>query len=804
MFGIGNNVRSRVVQECTPELFHKAIDSPQVARLCAEIEDALEAVRRGEMKKEDFDTLKADRKKRLPIITPHATFKNGRRLNADAVPSGLSMYDVDHINDPRGYYQEHVAGHEKELGVVLAHVTPSTEGLRLLFVIPRADMGLDAAQRWMSERLGNTGYDEAVKDLARCSFLVPRDYILFLDEETLFVSEKLKVNSEKLIINNEEGASGNGASSANADSGKKGNEAATGNGEDTGNEAATGNIEGSDSGDSSLTFKGIPYTEIIRQWFLITGGEPQKGERNTRLHRLASHLRYIADNNEALILRIMPRYGLTEEEMRGLIHSACSARFCSTPKEMKQAIENARLVTGQSKVGSGTISAGTDGYSDIEEEQNNPPALPKRLPPLIRLLVSRTPDIYKPAVAHAVFPSLAAHLHRTRFRYIDNVWHEATLMNVLMAGTGAGKDCISEPINRIMADIRRRDEENLRREREWKNEVSSKGANKDKRQRPEGLVIQEIDADMTNPAFVMRTAEADGHFLYTKMNEIDQFDALKGSGRSQQQFQIMCLAFDPGNRYGQTRVGAQSVTEKVTIRFNWNASTTILKGKRYFSRVLTDGPVSRINFCTIPEREIGADMPVYGTYDAGFDEELRPYIENLTRTTGEVDCPEAFRLAKKLKEECADFARLSQSRVYENLSFRANVIAYLKACVLYVANGYKWDKTIEDFVRWSLQYDLWCKMEFFGADIEEAMNNMIRESKKRPGRMNLLELLPDEFTLEDAIRVRRSQGMDAEGTQNMLWQWTYRHYITKLTINENTSEDISAPMVTYKKTKTWK
>lgn len=763
MFGIGNNVRSRVVQECTPERFYKAIDSPQVARLCAEIEDALEAVRRGEMKKEDFEALKADRKKKLPIITPHATFKNGRRLNADAVPSGLSMYDVDHINAPQEYYREHVAGRENELGVVLAHVTPSTEGLRLLFAIPRADMGLDAAQRWMSERLGNAGYDEAVKDLARCSFLVPRDYILYLDEEKLFVSEELKVNDEKLIINNEEAV--------------------------TGNEETTGNKEGSDAGDSSLTFKGIPYTEIIRQWFLITGGEPQKGERNTRLHRLASHLRYIADNNEALILRIMPRYGLTEEEMRGLIHSACSARFCSTPKEMKQAVENARKATDE---------------EDETEEYDGPPVLPKRLPPLIRLLVSCTPEIYKPAVAHAVFPSLAAHLHRTRFRYIDNVLHEATLMNVLMAGTGAGKDCISEPINHIMADIRRRDEENLRREREWKNEVNAKGANKDKRQRPEGLVIQEIDADMTNPAFVMRTAEADGHFLYTKMNEIDQFDALKGSGRGQQQFQIMCLAFDPGNRYGQTRVGIQSVTEKVTIRFNWNASTTILKGKRYFSRVLTDGPVSRINFCTIPEREIGADMPVYGTYDAGFDEELRPYIENLTRATGEVDCPEAFRLAKKLKEECADFARLSQSRVYENLSFRANVIAYLKACVLYVANGYKWDKSIEDFVRWSLQYDLWCKMEFFGADIEEATNNMIREGQKRPGRMNLLELLPDEFTLEDAIRTRRSQGMDAKGTRNMLRQWVYRRYITIVTINENTSEDISAPIVTYKKTKTWK
>ena len=410
--------------------------------------------------------------------------------------------------------------------------------------------------------------------------------------------------------------------------------------------------------------------------------------------------------------------------------------------------------------------------------------MPKKLPPLITLLLSRTPDLYKPAVAHAVFPPLGAHLHRVTFRYIDNVAHEATLMNVLMAGTGAGKDCISQPINYIMADIRLRDEENLRREREWKNEVNSKGANKDKRKRPEGLVIQEIDADMTNPAFVMRTAEADGHFLYTKMNEIDQFDALRGSGRGGQQFQIMCLAFDPGNRYGQTRVGAGSVTEKVTIRFNWNASTTIQKGRRYFRSVLTDGPVSRINFCTIPEREIGSEMPVYGTYDEAFAEELRPYIERLTKATGEVECPEAYRLAMKLKEECADRARLTQSRVYENLSFRANVIAYLKACVLYVAHGCKWSKAIEEFVRWSLEYDLWCKMEFFGADIEESMSEG-EAARRKPGPRNLLEMLPDTFTLKEALDVRRMAGIGGgeREARNMLSQWKSRKYVLQMTDN---------------------
>ena len=741
-FGISNNVKSRVVRECTPELLRQALDSPLVARVCAEIEDALEAVRRGEMSKDDFETLKAARKKMLPVITPHATFRSGRRTNAEAVASGLSMYDVDHIPDPRGYYDEKVRGREAELGIVLAHVTPSTEGLRLLFVIPRAGMAPDEAQRWMSARLGDAAYDGAVKDLARCSFLVPREYVLYLDEERLFGNEELRMKNEEWPADGENSSFGGEA----------------------------------DILHSSLPkFKGIPYSQIIQQWFKLAGGEPVPGERNDKLHRLASHLRYIADNDEALMLQVMPRYGLSEEEMRGLIHSACSAKWYSMPKMMREAIENEerRMKNEESTAEDENSSFG--GEADILHS-----SLPKRLPALIKLLVSRTPDVYKPAVAHAVFPALGAHLHRVRFKYIDNVEHEATLMNVLMAGTGAGKDCISEPINRIMADIRRRDEDNLRREREWKNEVTSKGANKDKRQRPEGLIIQEIDADMTNPAFVMRMAEADGHFLYTKLNEIDQFDALRGSGRGGQQFQIMCLAFDPGNRYGQTRVGVQSVTEKVTIRFNWNAATTIQKGKRYFSRVLTDGPISRINFCTIPEREIGADMPVYGTYDAAFDEELRPYIENLVKAQGLIDCPQAYKLAQKLKEECADFARLSQSRVYENLSFRANVIAYLKACVLYVANGCRWDKTFEDFIRWSLQYDLACKMEFFGDAIEAAMN-MPAPDPHKPGRRNLLTLLPDDFSFDQAVRVRQEAGLDAKGTSHMLSQWKLRGYITIIT-----------------------
>ena len=757
-FGISNNVKSRVVRECTPELFHQAMRSELVAEVCAEIADGLERLRRGELTKEEYDTLKAGLKKRLPIFTPHATFKNGRRLNADAIPSGLSMYDVDHLPNPRGYWEQK----RQELEargvmryVVLAHITPSTEGLRLFFIIP-AGMDLAEAQRWMSRQMGDGNYDVSVKDYARSSFVVPEGYVLYLDEDKLFAPAVSSVGTH------------HGASDDDAHANET-------------SKASDDNANAADTpqADAPLcvpTFKGVPYSEIIGQWFKLAGGEPVQGERNDKLHRLASHLRYIADNDEALLLQVMPRYGLSEEEMRGLIHSACSAKWYSMPKMMREALENEERRMKNEKSTAEDENSSFGGEADILHS-----SLPKRLPALIKLLVSRTPDVYKPAVAHAIFPSLGAHLHRVRFKYIDNVEHEATLMNVLMAGTGAGKDCISEPINRIMADIRRRDEDNLRREREWKNEVTSKGANKDKRQRPEGLIIQEIDADMTNPAFVMRMAEADGHFLYTKLNEIDQFDALKGTGRTGQQFQIMCLAFDPGNRYGQTRVGVQSVTEKVTIRFNWNASTTIQKGRRYFSKVLTDGPISRINFCTIPEREIGADMPVYGTYDAAFDEELRPYIENLVKAQGLIDCPQAFKLAQTLKEECADFARLSQSRVYENLSFRANVIAYLKACVLYVANGCRWDKTFEEFIRWSLQYDLACKMEFFGADIEEAQAAGGARNKKGP--RNLLELLPDEFTYQDALQVRLQVGMGEKGTQNMLWQWVHRGYALQLTVD---------------------
>ena len=496
----------------------------------------------------------------------------------------------------------------------------------------------------------------------------------------------------------------------------------------------------------------------------------------------------------------MPSY-YQENDCHQLIHDFY-AKYGDSSKPFSRDVIRVNALAEQaakSLLAGDCKSPGRLAGSNLNAQSSNasyppPPPMPGKLPKLVELLISKTPEIYQPAVAHAIFPPLATHLWNTRFRYIDNVEHEATLMTCLLAGTGAGKSCVQMPISMIMEDIRKRDQENLKREKDWKEELMRKGANKDKRKRPDNLIIQEIDADMTNPAFVMRTAEAKGHFLYTSLNEIDQFDALKGIGN--QHFRIMCLAFDPGNQYGQTRVGTQSVTERVTVRFNWNASTTIQKGQRYFSKVLTDGPLSRINFCTIPQREIGDKIPVYGTYDDQFRKELKPYIENLCMATGLIDCPEAYRLAEILSDENADFSQVTQNRIYENFTFRANVIAYLKACVLYVANGCRWEPEIEDFIRWSERYDLWCKMRFFEEDIQKA-NNAGEHSNKR-GPSNLLQSLPDTFTEQQVVEARAALGLSEEGTAHLLSTWVYRKYVKRGSENYHSNSYHSFTKLKYR------
>ena len=826
MFGISRSVRSREVQVCTPELFHRAIKGSKVSLICAEIEDALEKLRRGELKKEEYERMKTQLKSQLPILTPHATFKNGRRLNADAIPSGLSIYDKDHIPNPRGYWEEkqkNLAQKSVLDSICLVHVTPSTEGLRLIFKIPKG-MTLAEAQKWMSEQLEDNDYDSCVKDLARPSFLVPEDYILYIDEAKLFEvantslnikegsaseSEDLKEGSASESEDLKQGGlhrTNNRNSVASNDKGegfdapptleRSGSERRVGavspsplRGEGRGErwsppyEGGTGWLGKTSETQFPQEYNGIPYATLVMKLVELLGGEPQHGSRNTFIFTLACYLRYICDDNADWVKSVIPIFGEEQKRAFTTVESACSRKQSHVmPGIVRKAI---KLCQDELEKGQGKNYEEAD-FGDIGNPNSyfyHVNELPPKLPRLIKLLVSKTPKMYQPAVSQAVFPPLAAHLCSTRFRYIDNVEHEATLMSILCAPTGSGKECVSEPINHIMADIRTRDAEQRAREKAWKDECNSKGSNKDKRERPEGLVIQEVNIDMTNPAFVLRMKEAEEHFLYAKVNELNLFDALKG--KTNQHFRIMELAFDLGI-YGQDRVGVQSVTETVRVRFNWNASCTPKKCRDYFRRVVTDGPVSRISFSTIDRRPCGSEIPVYGSYDAAFDEELRPYIDNLVKARGLVDCPQAFKLAQKLVGENAEFARLSQNYVFENLSFRANVIAYLKACVLYVANGMKWEKSIEDFVRWSERYDLWCKLKLFGQMIYEADNEQAKTDKEFvSGPKNLLRMLPDEFTLEDYLKLRRQQGFegdDRKRAMNAINQWVHRGYVARLTM----------------------
>ena len=622
-----------------------------------------------------------------------------------------------------------VMAKRQELGLLMLERS-ATKGYHLVFR-RRPELSQQENLKWASQLLG-VAYDAQAKDITRVFFTTTAAELLFLDD-ALF---------------------DNGASPEPSDAFTMPPQAPA------------------PSGESAMrppfpsSYHGIPFADILRRYWELNnrGYEPTEGDRDTLTFQLASDLRHICGRSFEWLDQVIPCYnGFPLEEKRQKIRNALQSKYEGFPLRLRNVLD----------------SFHTTDKPSITYPKDTPPAMPpKKLPALIRLLTSQTPDIYKAAVAHAVFPPLGSHLCGVRFAYTDNVEHEATLMNCLMAGTGAGKGCIDEPIRHIMADIKRRDEENERREREWKKDCQKRGANKDKQTRPEGLVIQIIDPDMTKPALVTRMDEAEGHFVYVKLNELDLFEQLRGQ-TGKQHFQLMCLAFDPGAEYGQTRIGTQSVTARPKCRFNWNACTTILKGRRFFSRVLTDGPISRINFCTIPEQEIGSEQPVFGKYDAEFDEQLKPYIDNLVAARGLISCPQATRLAKKLQAECAEFARLSQSEVYWNLSHRACVIAWLKACVLYVANGQQWERSIDDFVRWSLQYDLWCKMQFFGESIEQA-NRGDDSRMGKHGPRNLLELLPDVFTLDDARRVRMQQGMTADKTGNMVSTWKKRSYVVQM------------------------
>ena len=808
-------------------VYDKVIASPEIKKMIQQIRGELPIpkVNANDEKavKKAQDRLKSE----LPFFCPHyGIFKNNVRRQENARPESFMFQTIIDVDDRE--YVDKAIEKARELncsdsiwnGSLLHLCYSARKKLHIGIRLP-VGMTIEETQKAYCEALG-VPYDESCITPERMIYLTDKDSEIYrskmwcavLSEKEILMRRQAyldrgltvdgrgKVNSPHQVNSLQLKVNDNGKNNENNRlSGNDGNPAVSAGsavqpaqpGDSHGADAPhIGDSGGNqDAGGLGAREKNLIAFDLFTQAAGLGGMEIDTvGSRHSSLLAImsAGASRVMEEEELMKVVRVkMPSY-YQENDCHQLIHDFY-AKYADNTKPMSREVMRVNALAEQKasqQVNSLQLKVNrADGNHAVQgsnlqvqstgEDYPDPPEMPKKLPKLVELLISRTPEIYKPAVAHAIFPPLATHLWKTRFRYIDNVEHEARLMTLLLAGTGAGKSSVNRPIDFIMEDIRLRDAENLKREKAWKDEMLRKGANKDKRKRPENLIIQEIDADMTNPAFVMRTAEAQEHFLYTSLNELDQFDALKGSGS--QQFRIMCLAADPGNKYGQTRVGTMSVTERVTIRFNWNASTTIQKGQRYFSKDLTDGPISRINFCTIPEREIGEDMPVYGTYDESYREALRPYIENLNKVTGLIECKEAFQLALKLKDENAEFARLSQDRTFENLSFRANVIAYLKACVLYVANGCKWEPEIDEFIRWSEQYDLYCKMRFFGDMI--AKENFTAQKSSKRGPQNLLQILPDSFTAAQLLAIRLEHGLDAKGTDMMIRQWLHRNYIRR-------------------------
>ena len=762
-------------------VYDKVIASPEIRKMIQQIRGELPIPKvnanDAEAVKKAQDRLKSE----LPFFCPHyGIFKNNVRRQENAQPESFMFQTIIDVDDRE--YVDKAIEKARELncsdsiwnGSLLHLCYSARKKLHIGIRLP-VGMTIEETQKAYCEALG-VPYDESCITPERMIYLTDKDSEIYRSKMWCAVlSEKEILMRRQAYLDRGLTVDGRGkVNSHGADAPHIGH---------SGGNQNAGGLEARE--------KNLIAFDLFTQAAGLGGMEIDTvGSRHSSLLAImsAGASRVMEEEELMKVVRVkMPSY-YQENDCHQLIHDFY-AKYADNTKPMSREVMRVNALAEQKasqqvnslqlKVnradGNHTVQGSNLQVQSTGEDYPDPPEMPKKLPKLVELLISRTPEVYKPAVAHAIFPPLATHLWKTRFRYIDNVEHEARLMTLLLAGTGAGKSSVNRPIDFIMEDIRLRDAENLKREKAWKDEMLRKGANKDKRKRPENLIIQEIDADMTNPAFVMRTAEAQEHFLYTSLNELDQFDALKGSGS--QQFRIMCLAADPGNKYGQTRVGTMSVTERVTIRFNWNASTTIQKGQRYFSKVLTDGPISRINFCTIPEREIGEDMPVYGTYDESYREALRPYIENLNKVTGLIECKEAFQLALKLKDENAEFARLSQDRTFENLSFRANVIAYLKACVLYVANGCKWEPEIDEFIRWSEQYDLYCKMRFFGDMI--AKENFTAQKSSKRGPQNLLQILPDSFTAAQLLAIRLEHGLDAKGTDMMIRQWLHRNYIRR-------------------------
>ncbi|MCQ2332218.1 MAG: hypothetical protein MJZ95_03315, partial [Paludibacteraceae bacterium] len=543
------------------------------------------------------------------------------------------------------------------------------------------------------------------------------------------------------------------------------------------------------------TYKGVPYTAIVDALETLYGGKPEHGNRNTQIFSMACMLRSICNDDPMWIAKILPTYGENEQRWMATIKSACSRnQVRNIPNLMLKAIEMARVNLAAEQRDTGAIKPaaelrGTGAGAELRgmEAWDKPPRMPDKLPKLIRHLIKNVPEVCRPSVAHGVFPALATHLSEVNFRLIDGTKKEATFMCVNMARQSSGKASVNKPIEYIMADIKERDDINRRREQEWKDSVGTKGSNKEKPKRPEDLCVQMLVTDMTNAAFVQRLKDANGKYIYTNLEELDLLKQLQTNG-TKDVGKIICLCFDNGT-YGQERVGLQSITALLPLRWNWNASSTIEKGRDFFRNRLIDGTLSRVNFCTIINDE--SKEFKYGDYDEQYAAELKPYITNLNLCKGEVSCPQALTMAKRLQQKCTEIALQTEDVIYQEFAYRAVTIAYMKAMVLYIANDMTWDKSIDEFCEWSLDYDLWCKNYFFGEAIQDARN--ASRPKKQSGRVNMLTRLPDTFATADAQQMRKQANLDTEGTSRMLRVWVHRGYIS---FNDETQQ--------YEKTEKYK
>ena len=723
---------------CSVQQLREGFLNPITYETCQRIAEAATRRNKGEITDEEFEMFKSDEKQLLDGWTPMSYPSGNRRLNKEAIPNGLVMADLDHLEDPVGVYERCVRRMAEEGIVRLVHLTPSTSsdrktgGLRIIFRQPEG-MDIVQAQAWFYDQiwgLPEKCKDKCVKDLARISFLVPASYILFPENGVDGLDEAFGDITPVSVT----------AAPVHADS------------------SSTSAPEYTPSSTSATAdkdlfaecYKGVAYEDIVRELLYKLGGTPQVGGRNNMVYNLGVNLRAITDNDETLLSRIIPTFGLPEDEWRKTIHSACASDFPP-------------LVTSLTQQVLTHLKPGVD-VPDLP--------MPTKLPKLIKLVLEPIPEPYRPAVANAVLPAFATYLYNVSFDYINGCTHEPALMHLLIAHTSSGKSSIKDVIEHITAPIRARSAANRARVQAWKDQAVARSANEHGPQRPKDVVVQYVRPDMTSAALIQLLHDADGRFLFSVMDELELFDKLKDQRAS-----VIKAAFDC-SEWGAERASTASPSLTPRMRYNWVASTTPGGARKYFGRNLTDGTLNRLNISTIPQREIGADIPKFGKITEKWDARLAPYIANLEKATGHVRCPQADRLAEALDRELKDIAIATNDRTYETLSFRANVIGNRKAHVLWIANGCKWEKAIEDFVRWSVHYDLACKYRFFGELIAraEAEDNACIG---RRGPVNFIVELPDPFTVDDLLRKRAELGdpTDARHAKDQIGAWLRRHLV---------------------------